>query len=368
MVFGLGKAARLAATMPTLPRLQPQLQSWTSSTLDAVVWADLIGADVMPVMRPAAMAVPAVARARHLTAGTIAGLPLNALRGADIVTPGPYWAQGSDGQVGTLDPEFCDRFGVEAQSTHTRMLWTVDDHIFYGESLWYVTDYSPAGDGRPWRMVRLPWESWDRVYIEQSFRYSFVGADGSELDQSRCIYIPGPHEGILNFAQGTIRGATSLEQTAQDIARRPFRIELHQTTDIELTDAERKALIAATRAALADNNGILFTNAAVETKSHPIDSKELLVEGRNASALDVARAVSMPAAMIDATTVGASLEYATLAGRNQQWIDYGLKLYTDPIAARLSMDDVVPVGQRVAFDTSSLTALDAPASGPATTD
>lgn len=349
-----------------MPRLQPQVQSWTSSTLDAVVWADILGADVMPVSRAAGMSVPAVARARHLTAGTAAGLPLRAYRLDVEITPGPYWLQGTDGQLGTLTADECDRLAIEPESPYQRMLWTIDDLVFYGESLWLITDVNPA-DGRPWRMVRLPWDSWDRIYREETARYEFVDASGAPIGHN-CIYIPGPHEGILNFGQSTIRGAIQLETSALDIARRPFRIELHQTTDATLTGPERAELINQTRQALIDNNGILYTNAAVETKTHPIDSNELLIAGRNASALDIARDVSIPAAMIDATTAGASLEYATLTGRNDQWLDYGLALYLDAVNARLSMDDVVPAGQRVAFDTSSLTSLDRPDAGNPTED
>lgn len=366
MVFGIGRAAKMALTVPTLPRLQPQVQSWTSSTLDAVVWADILGADVVPATRAAAMAVPAVARARHLITGSIGRLPLQALRGADPV-PLPYWMQGTDGQLGDLTAEDLDRYALEAQSPYQRMLWTVDDHLFYGESLWYATRLDPADD-RPARLARLPWESWARVYVESERRYSFVDAYGDPLPAGRALYIPGPHEGILNFAQRTIRSATALELSVAEFTKRPFRVELHQTTDIELTPGERGELIGATRAALADNGGILFTNAAIETKLHPVDSAELLIDGRNASAVDVARDVSMPAAMLDATTPGASLEYATLTGRNQQFIDYSLSLYMDPIEARLSMDDVLAAGQRAAFDTATLTALDAPDTGAPTED
>jgi hypothetical protein len=93
-----------------------------------------------------------------------------------------------------------------------------------------------------------------------------------------------------------------------------------------------------------------------------MDSEALLIGARNASALDIARDVSMPAAMLDATTAGASLEYATLEGRNQQWIDYGLSLYMAAVESRLGMDDVIPAGQRMGFDTADLTG---PASAPA---
>ena len=99
---GLAGAAALNQAMnANIPRLAPQVQAWTSSTLDAVVWADILGGNVAPVARADAMAVPAVARARHLTCGAIARLPLEALRGAAVVTPLPYWCQGTDGQLGT---------------------------------------------------------------------------------------------------------------------------------------------------------------------------------------------------------------------------------------------------------------------------
>jgi hypothetical protein len=311
------------------------------------------------------MAVPAVARARHLTAGTGASLPLEVFAGADPV-PLPYWCQGSDGQLGAAPVQLLDRLGVDAQTTWHRMLHTIDDHVFYGESLWLVT--STDDDGRPVTAVHVPWDGWDRQPIEdRAGAYTFTDSAGAPID-APVIYFPGPHEGILNFGQRTIRSATAMETSALDIARRPFRIELHQETDITLTPAERADLIGQTRQALQDNNGILFTNSAVKIVSHPIDSKDLLIEGRNASALDVARDVGMPAAMLDATSVGASLEYATLTGRNQQWLDYGLSLYLDAVTARLSMDDVVPPGQRVAFDTSTLTALDRPPAGAPTED
>ena len=81
------------------------------------------------------------------------------------------------------------------------------------------------------------------------------------------------------------------------------------------------------------------------------------------------RHISMPwGDMLDATTEGASLEYQTATARNQQWIDYGLSLYMDAIESRLGMDDVVPAGQRVAFDTAHLTTPTAGATGLPTED
>jgi hypothetical protein len=365
-IWGMRGLANAAAMQANIPRLQPQVQAWTSSTLDAVVWADILGGHVLPVSRPEAMAVPAVARARHLTCGAIARLPIGAYRADALVDPLPYWCQGTDGQMGDLNPRDQDQTGIEPQSPFQRMLNTVDDHIFYGESLWAITRRN--AEGFPSRMVHVPWNGWDRVYTEDTHTWQFTDGGGQPLSFP-VVYIPGPHEGILNFGQRSIGAAGQLERTAADVAARPFRIELHQTTDIELTKAERTELINNTRAALAENNGVLFTNAAVETIVHQLDpAAELLISGRNASAVDAARVVSIPSAMIDAVTEGASLTYETTQGRNQEWLDYGLQLYVDAVTARLSMDDVLPAGQRSAFDLSSFTGPAAPPTGPATED
>lgn len=396
-MFGIGKATRLAAT---LPRLQPQVQAWTSSTLDAVVWADILGSNVAPIMRADAMAVPAIARGRHLIAGTIAGCPVQVMRVDQLVDPQPGWAVASDGQWGirAADGRFVtristgrgelgwqsdiDRLGLEPQSLWQRHLDTVDDHLFYGESLWVVTAYEgDAGDGatgRPARMLRVPFQFWDRQLIEHADgppEWLFTDVGGQPIQRGDrplgLVYIPGPHEGICNFGQRTIRTATDLERSAADIAARPFRLELHQTTDITLEPEEITGLINAARTALADNQGVLFTNAAIESKDHGLTGSgggDLMIGVRNASAVDAARMISIPAALIDATTPGASLEYATLEGRNQQWIDYGLSLYFNAIKARLSMDDVVPIGQRVTFDLADLTTTLPAPTGPATDD
>ena len=76
----------------------------------------------------------------------------------------------------------------------------------------------------------------------------------------------------------------------------------------------------------------------------------LLVEGRNAAAVDCARTVGVAAAMVDATVPKASLTYETQQGRGLEHTEYGVEPYAEAIAARLSLDDVVPRGQRMRFD------------------
>ena len=352
-----------------LANAELQVEAWTDrSQLDQVVIGDIFGAGLPILSRGAAMRVPAVSRARHLIAGTIAGLPLRRLTG-DTEVDAPYWAYGSDGQLaGEADitnapAAVMHNLGLTyPQSPWFRMLWTIDDLLFDGLSCWFATTLDE--DGRPSRLARIPAERW--TLDEDSG--AVVDYDGRPIDPARVKLIPGGHSGILDFGASTIASAGLLEHTAADVAAHPFRLELHQTTDVTLEKSERLELVNEARAALAANNGVLFTNAAIETKEHRLDSGDLLVAGRNAAALDVARHASIPAAMLDATSTGASLEYATLQGRNQQWIDYGLVLYMDPVESRLGMDDVVPAGDRMAFDTADLTAPTAGATGPSTED
>jgi hypothetical protein len=346
-------------------RLEPQIEAWVDrSNLEEVAFYDVTGEFLRIMSRGAAMRVPAVARARHLTAGAIAKAPLVAYRGDTLVERQPYWAYGTDGQLGDLSAAEAKRLGLTAQAPWHRMLWTVDDAIFYGTSLWYATALTTTDSdrARPGRMARVPWDYW--AYEDGAF----VDQDGRPLDQARCVLIPGPHEGILRFGERTIRIAADLESGAADVAQRPFRLELHQTTGAELAPEERRGIIAEARTALAANDGILFTNQAIETKDHPLTSEQLLGEARNASAVDVARLISTPATLIDAGTMGTSMDYSNLDHRNQLWLDFSLALYMDAITARLGMDDVSPAGQRMAFDTSDLTATQPAPTGYPTED
>jgi hypothetical protein len=298
--------------------LAPQIEAWTdNSHFYDVVVDDIFGAATQTLTRAAAMRVPAMARARNLTCGTIAALPLTAMRAAAPAVPQPYWAFGTDGQLGTLTTDQLRAWGILTQTPWHRLLWTID---------------------------------------------------ANPLPAANLVWIPGPNEGVLGFGAGSLRMAYDLERNARDVAMRPLRLELHQTSAAEMTKEERQEAVAAVRDALATNDGVLFTNNAVELVEHRVDSDALQLGARNASSLDVARLANMPAMMLDATAQGASLEYQTMTGRNQQWLDYGLALYMDSVEARLSMDDVVPAGQRVAFDTTDWTSPDASDTGPALED
>lgn len=328
--------------------------SWgDGSQLDKLFWSDVFGdleLDWAIVDRARAMGIPALKRARDILCTTLGRLPLQTLRAGEVVDPQPTWTTSTDG----------------SSSPFHRMVWTIDDLLFYGDSLW--RGQRPADPAREssnfLTLTRVPYFRWR--HNEDTGRLE-VDEDPN-TDQDSLVYIPGFNEGILASSQTALRTAALLSAQAHSASKTPFKLELHQLTADPMPADEIDTLIARTRKALADNEGILFTNAAIQAIVHPVDAAQLLIEGRNASAVDMARIASLPAALVDATAAGASLTYETQQSRNQQAVDYGLAAYAAAVTSRLSMDDVVPRGQRTAFDLSEFTTLTPAATGAPVAD
>jgi len=347
--------AELTGSSVSLP-VQVGPSSWAADgdALAAVVWTDLVGGTNTLLTRAAAIAIPAVARQRHLLCGTIARCPLRVVDGpTNTLVPASSWrwAHRTDGPV----------------HPYHRMLWTVDDLLFHGWSLWRATRgwADPSSATRPLLSAeRIPWERWDTDAAGR------IQVDGELVGADEVIVIPGPHEGILSFGAGAIRRTIDNLDAAANAARNPSAyLELHYVGDKPLNPDEKAQLIADWAAARrGENGGVAYTNKAIELREHGSHEAHLLIEGRNADAVDMSRLVSSPAAMADATNAGASLTYETTEGRNAEFIDYGVGLYMDAIAARLSMDDVVPRGQRTTFDTTELRAVAPAGTGPQSDD
>lgn len=300
----------------------------TNDQLAEFTWAQLFGTDSpdLALSRAQAMQLAPVARARHLICSTGARLPLEVL--------------GRDGSELDPQPSWLNPWQPDGLPAFHRMLWTLDDLLFYGHSVWQG---ELGADGFPLRMDRLPMDAWQL----QDGR--LTDADGQPLPARGTVYIPGPHEGILTFAQESMRLARDLSTAAREQAARPFRLELHQTSDAALSRAERRELVTEARDSLRTNGGVLFTNPALEAKVHQLNAGDLITSGREASARDLARHADVPAGMVDAPA-GDSMTYATVASRLREFLTFGLASYVTAVTARLSMQDVTPRGTSVVAD------------------
>jgi hypothetical protein len=349
---GLGAAELTAAASLVDPYVMPVAlgSPWApTSHLASVIVEDLFGsAAPRTLSRAEAMRIPAVARARHIIAGTIARIELGGYRGQTRLTgdDAPSWLTRTDGPLSPLH----------------RMLMTVDDLMFYNWSLWRITERT--ADGRlPLRMVRVPMEQWQ--FESGTNRVLTLQPDGAggwswQVTPDRdVVLIPGATGGLLDDGQDTLRHARDLETSAHNAARFPSAyLGLEQTSGPALKRRSDDPAEVTVETILADwrtarrnpeGGGVAWLGGV---KAHEIGSFDahLLESGRNAAAVDVARHASIPADLIDATVTESSLHYSTSRDNDRRFIDYGLGLYMSAISARLSQDDVTARGQRVAFD------------------
>lgn len=287
----------------------------------------------LTVNRQLAMSVPAVARARGLIVGGIARCPLEARQKGKRIDNQPLWMTRTDGM----------------QSPAFRMTWTIDDLFFHGWSCWGLErDYQ----GNVIRADRIPYHLWD-VDAEGVIRVNGTVAKPTEV----CL-IPGPNEGLLNYASETIRHAAQLQGLAVRYAETPAaQILLKQVKGQPLKNEDIRALIDGwADARRGKNGGVAFANESIDVQEMGKADSDLLVQGRNAAAIDIARATGVPAMMLDAGTAGTgTVTYRSQVSRNLELVDYALAPFMAAIAARMGLDDMVPRGTAVAFDLTDLT-------------
>ena len=316
---------------------------WVSTSLTSMAWADVFGSDVArPVTRADAMRVPAIARGRSLICGTLSRYPLATFRGEEKITPGPAWLSRTDTQ----------------QSPGERMLWTLDDLIFHGMSLWGVTR---GTRGQITDALRVPAEWWT---IDPSSLEILV--NGQTVEPGTHLLIQGPQDALLEIAADDIRAARAMTRAWSSRVTAPVPlVELHNTdTNGDMTQDEIDELIDAWEEARASGGATAYTPAQIETKEHGSSPTELFVEGRNASRLDFANYLALPASLLEGSQATATLTYSTSEGRRNEFVDYSLSYWSNSIDERLSADDVTPKGTRVALDLTWLSQTSQPTTAP----
>ncbi|MFJ3392027.1 phage portal protein [Leifsonia aquatica] len=327
--LGLGRSTHDLLSSPQ--RLGIASPYAPAADLPPFVITDLLGtdADKLPLSRSQAIAIPAVSKARNLLISTIAKFPLVAFRG--------------DQRLDVADqPTFLYRTNT-AVTPYERMAWTIDDLIFYGYSLWLV---ERGTVGQILDAEWVPTKDW-------TITDGHILINEQEVPDNAVILFNSPFEGLLNVGARTIRAARDVENSWVGRARNPIPlIELHLNEETELENDEIYEQIVKPWAAArtSENGGIGFTPQAFEIRTHGEVKADLMVEGRNAVRTDVGSFLNIRASMLDGTMGIDSLTYSTTEGEKNSFYEFDLPFWTDTITARLSMDDVVPRGQRVAFD------------------
>ena len=324
----------------------PVRSPWASTSLSRIVLSDLAGLTTQPG-RAEAMQVPAVARGRALIAGLLGRHPLACYDAAAVIQPdaAPWLTATSTNQ-----------------SPRTRNLWTFDDLIFGGLSLWAVS--RGAGD-QITDAIRVNPGLWS--VDPASNRVQINGAD---VSAEQVILIEGPQEGLVTLAEHTIRAARAMERAWSQRVEQPVPLlELHSTDQMmDLDEHERDTLIADWEEARQNGNGTAYTPAGIELRVHGTAEADLYVAGRNALRLDIANYLSLPSALLEGSMSTASLTYSTQAGQRNDLVDLSLGYWATALEARLSQDDVVAAGLNVAINLSQLAETTQPTRSPVSED
>jgi len=327
---------------PQLPIASP----FTGGNLSRVILADLAGVHLEDVDRADCMAVPAVARGRGLVCGHLSRLPLKLWSVADETEqPLPAWLTSTN----TL------------QSPRSRLLWTLDDLIFTGLSLWVVErDGDQITDA-----IRVPRVEWSA----DPDTLGVIVRGEPVTDPRSVILFEGSQEGLCVMAAREIRGMLDMSTAWRQRVESPVpNIALKETDpNAQLEPDEIDDLVKDWEAARRAG-GTAFVPFGIEPEAMGQVTADLYVEGRNAGRLDVANFLQVPANLLEGSMSTASLTYSTQEGRRSDFVDSCLAYWAGPIESRLSQDDVCPDGTAIRFDFSSLTAATAPAALPSTED
>lgn len=323
----------------------PFATPWANAELQRWVYEDIFG-DLPETTRDAAMRIGAIARARNLVCTSVGKLPLILVENDAPAAEQPYWMTHT----------------ADGSSPQHRTLWTVDDLIFSGVSCWWRDNPGKDDETRS----RLNMDDWEIDHDNRS-----IIVNGDTVPDNKVILFTGFHEGVLRYGREVIQDTRRLYQIVRERLQNPVPgIDLHQTEGADLTDTEIDDLIERWAAARrGENAGVSYTSRHITAREMGGgDDGKLMIESRNAAAVDAARIIGLHASLLDATTPTASLNYETTSGRNEEFVDLDLDLYLEPITARLSLDDVCAPGEKVAFDRGQFTTLTPSPIGQATED
>jgi hypothetical protein len=179
---------------------------------------------------------------------------------------------------------------------------------------------------------------------------------------ANLIYFPGAMPlGFLENAQDSLSYYLDILATIKSRAAAPMAVMELKILDSydgpepgdddydEDDDPIRNTQASYVAARRMPDGAVTVTPKDVDLIVHQVeDDGHMLIEARAALRVDVANHLNMPASMLDGETGGSS-DYSNTLQKRNEFEDLSLALFTAPIAARLSMDDVTPPGELVDF-------------------
>jgi hypothetical protein len=320
--------------VPVVPGLESPNQT---STLAKLVYAEYFVGEIGEVTRESALQIPSIKKARDVLLGAIAGMQLREYEG-DTEVDQP-WLYSTKSPI----------------SPWHRTAYVFDDLFFYD---WSALAVERDSAGQIIDAIHIPFARWSADAA------GVISIDNKPVDNSDVVLIPGNGSGgVLVAGAATIKGAAALQRAWVGRAQNPIPLLiLQQVSDDEIDDDEIDEMIEAYSAARTSPNGaVAFADNRIKPEAIGTVDASLFENGRNAAVLDAARVTGVPASILDGSQSTASLTYSTTEGKRNEFDDYSLPMYTDPLQARLSLDDVSAKGRVIRFDHSQRNAIAAAA-------
>jgi phage portal protein BeeE len=176
--------------------------------------------------------------------------------------------------------------------------------------------------------------------------------NGGMLDPANLVQFLSPSQGMIYSAPGAIETALKLEAARNRNASSSIPAGvLKQTGGEPLSAQELADLASAFNAARATNQTAALNEYLTYTETNSTPDKMLLIEASQYQSLECSRLANVPPYLVGVAT-GAYSYQSSEQARADLYL-FGVKLYADAIASTLSMDNVLPRGTYVDFDSSN---------------
>ena len=291
-----------------------------------------------------AQSIPTVNRAVDLMASMIGCLNLQQYtlqwtgeEYEEIYLPGESWCSQPDPRV----------------TRNFIMANTFRDLFYHGRAFWAIT--SRYSNSFPATFTWIP--AANISTMDMSGPQWFGPSDqimfnGMPLEASNVVQFLSPIPGFLYQGARATNIAIRLDQAAERFASTEIAAGYLQQKGGEPMSAEDLGELAGAWANARRQNSIGALNEFVEWHEFSSDPSKLqLVEAREYSALELARAANIPPYMVGIGTTGMTYNNAQQA--RQDLYLFGAKPFIDCIQETLSMNQILPRGRHVKFDLES---------------
>jgi HK97 family phage portal protein len=282
--------------------------------------------------REQAMAIPTIARARNILC-SLATLPLEQY----VKSTGAH-----------IEPNRVINQPDSRVPGSAIYAFIAEDLLFRGVAYGIVLSMYADGRIQEWTRVAP-----DRVTYKTNANqteiigYTVDGMDVPPMGVGSLVVFNGLDEGFLSRAGRTIRAAIALENASEAFAKEPVPMMVLKSNGTNLTSERIGKLLEAWRVARTTRS-TAFLNADVELQAMGIDPNKLqLNEARQYVALELCRAIGLPAFFASAETT--SMTYSNATAERRSLIDFGGRNLLLAIEQRLSMPDFVPAGSEIRF-------------------